>query len=247
MVEQLFGHARRVGTQRVRRSVLRLAVFLMLAASCEPFTGPSIRRVSLVSLEFADAPIAMRDSGALVVVGRPANPAFELGVSGRVSVLVASSAGDREQLYLWHEGGGRGTVREGDFSTVAFLLVGEPSTGAEALERRLQSVGLVPVRISPFSLLYQVITFDPTRIARIATDVSRWPEVSIVELVQGPVYGPNDGGNTLSGPLRVSYSAPKPHDRVLQVAAGDTLRAIHVGPAGDTVRALMLAPEWPGQ
>lgn len=227
------------------RELLRTAVAIVVAASCEPFTGPSIARVSLASLEFADGPIAMRDSGALVIVARPESPHFELGGSRRASVVVASSSGDRERALLWHEGGGRGTVREGDFSTVAFLMIGEPSANAEALERRLQSVGLVPVRISPFSLLYQVITFEPMRIARIATEVSRWQEVSIVELVQGPVYGPNDGGNTLSGPLRVSYSMPKPHDGVLQVASGDTLRVSHVRTDGDTVSASMVVPVWP--
>jgi hypothetical protein len=199
----------------------------------------------LVSLEFAEAPIALRDGGALVVVGRPENPDFELGTSRRVAVVVSSSSGDSEILALWHEGGGRGTVWEGDFSTVAFLVVFAANADAVSLEGKLESIGLVPVRVSPFSPIYQVITFDPLRIARVATQVSRWPEVAIVELVQGPVYGPNDGGNTLSGPLRVAYALPRQRDGVLQVASGDTLRVVHVGPAGDTLSASMIVPERP--
>lgn len=216
------------------------ALLLISGGSCQPFTGPARASVSLAELEFAD--MSIRDSSALVIVARPADPTLELGSFRRVAVQVRTSAGDRETVEIWHEGGGRGTVYEGSFSTVAFSFVGAAGVQADALERKLRSRSLVPFVLNQGALLYLVITFDPMRVAQVATEVSRWPEASIVELVQGTIFEPFGTRNALAGPLRIAYGAPRSRDGVLQVAPGDTLWAQHIGPSGDTLRTMRIVP-----
>lgn len=216
------------------------AAFVLMTGSCDAFTAVTAATHEVDELGFASALISLRNNGAVVVIGRLARSGVHLGIDRRVRAIVSASSGDVERVDLWHEAGGRGTAWKAYFSTAAFSVTTKSAVDIEAFERKVQAAGLVPVRLG-LSNIYFVIVFEPLRVAQIAHELSRWPEMAIVELAQGIVYS-SDVDRGIVAPLRLRYGAPRRSDGILQVAPGDTLRASYVNPGGDTLFATMLVP-----
>lgn len=210
------------------------------AGSCEAFTGPQAVSASISRVEFSVAAPMLRDSGAVVVTAYPEDAEFELSRHERVRLTVTSSSGDRESVFLWHEGGARGTYFEGSFSTIGVFYTARNDVDFVALEAKLLARGLSYWRPGDFTPSYQVITFDPMRVSQLATELLGWPETRFVDLDQGFVY--TDGGNALAGAVRLTFASPRRFDGSLQAAPGDTLRVFHVGPAGDSTAATLVIP-----
>jgi hypothetical protein len=193
---------------------------------------------------FSDYPASLRDGGAIVVSGELDRDGVNLGANRRIQVTITTSGGDIERIGLWHARGGRGTAWDLYFSTLAFEVVGASGVDAVEFEQRFRDRGLVPVRLSMGWLQYQILTFDPLRIAQVAAEVRRWSEVAILEMTPGLIFSTHlDRG--VVAPLKVQYHQPRRRDGVLQVALGDTLRAQFVNPNGDTLHAMTVMPSVP--
>lgn len=211
------------------------ASILLVTGACDMFLAADAVQVQLERIDFADGPISLRDSGAIVLVGHTERSDVRLATDHRIRVLVTTSGGDVERANLWHEDGGRGTPWSLYINTALFGVVRSASVSAESFERRVRSAGLVPVRLG-LSSVYYVIVFDPLRVASIAHDLSTWAEVDIAELAQGMVYSA-DADRGVVCPIRIRFDVPHRGDGILQVAQGDTIRALYINPNGDTLRA----------